>query len=94
MKDWFTDHVTEWFFTIFGGIVVWIARRATAKVDAQELRISNLEAQQVKRDDLEALRKSVDEALTRTCARIESRTTEISQLQSEILLHMARRDDR
>jgi hypothetical protein len=87
MKEWFADHIAAWFYAAFGGLVIWIAKRATAKVDAQESRIALLELQQVKREDLDSLRRSVDEALTRTCARIESRT-------DEILLHMARRDDR
>lgn len=87
MKDWLADHLPESLLGLFATLVGWLAQRTISKVDAQEARIANLEKKQATREDLEELREAMNGTLTRSLARIESRT-------DEILLHLASREDR
>lgn len=67
--------------------VGWWVQRKIARSEALEARITALERDKVTKADIEDLRESNNEAITRGFARVESRT-------DEILLHLAQRDSR
>jgi hypothetical protein len=85
--NWLTEHLKEWFFAAFGGLVIWIAKRATAKVDALEARTAALERDKATRGDIEALREHIDRSIAQSAASIGSRT-------DQILMLLARKDGR
>ena len=86
MKEWFIDHIAEWFFAAFGSVVLWLANRSIKKVDAQEERIAALERKAVTKDDFAELRESMNSTFVNGMQRLEMR-------QDQILFHMAKRDD-
>ena len=86
MKEWFLEHITEWFFAAFGGIVLWLANRSIKKVDALEERCAALERKTVTKDDFDELRESMNSTFVNGMQRLEMR-------QDQILFHMAKRDD-
>jgi hypothetical protein len=77
MIQWLQEHLPESMAGLIVGLVGWYARRAIHKVDEQEDRIALLEAQQVKREDIDALRETFDLTLTRSLSRIEKRQDEL-----------------
>jgi copper homeostasis protein CutC len=87
VKDWLANHLPESLLGIFATLVGWLAQRAINKVDAQEERIAALERDKVTKENIEELRESMNASITHAFARVETRT-------DEILLHLARRDQR
>lgn len=83
MKDWLAAHIPESFVVAFFGLVGWWVQRKIAKTEALEARVLALEKDKVTRDDIDDLREHIDASITRSLARVETRT-------DEILLHLAR----
>lgn len=81
-KNWLLQHLPESITTLIAGFIAWLARRAIAKVDAQEDRIAALERSTVTKDDFDELRESMNATFTNGIERVERRT-------DEILLHLA-----
>lgn len=87
MKDWLLDHLPESLMGSVVGVIGWWMQRKIARADALEARVQALERDKVTRDDIDELREHIDASITRSLARVETRT-------DEILLHLARKDDR
>jgi hypothetical protein len=86
MKEWLVNHLPESIAGLIATVAGWLAQRAITKFDRQEARISALERQTVKKEDLDELRESMNSTFTHGMERIERRT-------DQILFHMAREDE-
>lgn len=79
MKDWLANHLPESIWTAFGGLILWFAQRAIAKVDAYEARIASIERVAVTKDDFDELRESVVAQIANNQTRTEDRLERIWQ---------------
>jgi hypothetical protein len=87
MKDWLLEHIPESLTAAFFAVIGWWVQRKIARSEALEVRIQALERDKATKTDIDDLREHIDASITRSLARVETRT-------DEILLHLARRDMR
>lgn len=85
MRDWLEAHVPESVLAALLSLVGWWVQRKIARSERLEERVAALERDKVTKADIRDLRESMEDTVTRSSARVESRT-------DEILLHLARRD--
>lgn len=86
MKEWFLDHIAEWFFAAFGGLSLWLVNRSVKKVDRLDERLTLVERKTVTKDDFDELRESMNATFVNGMQRLEAR-------QDQILFRMMKRDD-